>query len=171
MDCERVREKFVAYLEGESRLTERLCVQVHTACCYPCKEDLQELRVLLAASSTALRHPNPRNRFDVLMDRIRIAEATTKPARRSMPVRMSGKLAKLAAAAGLLILIGVSPPVFFQSRAWLAHRSETIEPQSSQVHAVSNPFVLWRQGIERETEGVHEPARVAQDELQEADAI
>ncbi len=171
MDCRRVREKFVTYLEGESRLTERLCVQVHTACCYPCREDLQEMRALLAASRTALRHPNPRNRFDVLMDRIRIAEAATKPARRSLPVRMPGKLAKLAVAAGLLIVVGISPPVFFQSRAWLARRAETIEPASSQVQAVLHPFLLWSQDIEQATEDIHEPVRLVQDERQEAGAI
>ena len=102
MRCQGIREKFVGYLEGEARLTERICVDVHVAGCYPCREELEDLREFFAATRMAVAHPRPRNRFGLLMTEI--AEAESPPIQPRMTPRW--KVARIAAAAGVLLFMG-----------------------------------------------------------------
>lgn len=129
MNCERVREKFDAYLDGDARQMEWLCVEVHVASCYYCKEALDEHRELREACRAALAHPAPRDRFDVLMDEIAEREAAARIAPRPRFWRSREYGVRLAAAAILLVVAGVSPVLI---RAGIHHvRDAAIEQRSS----------------------------------------
>ena len=75
MHCQRVREKFVDFLDGDARRTEHIIVQVHVAQCPACRRALQETKALMDQSREALAHPEPRDRFPQLMERIATEDA------------------------------------------------------------------------------------------------
>ncbi|MBN2309080.1 MAG: hypothetical protein JXR94_08925, partial [Candidatus Hydrogenedentes bacterium] len=123
-----VREKFIPYLEGEARLTERLCVEVHITYCYHCREELDELRELLASSRAAIRHPHPTDRFDLLMERIARNEAAVQAASPQRRWRWRDHAVRLAVAAGIVIAVGASSPFLLHSTRGIAPRQNTPAP-------------------------------------------
>ncbi|MCP4645748.1 MAG: hypothetical protein GY851_35210 [bacterium] len=163
MRCERVREKFVDYLEGEARLTERLCVDVHVARCYTCREELEDTRQFLLSCRQALRHPNPRYRFSALMADVKTGEANVRylPRRRALHLREN--LARLTVAAVVLVVIGVSSPLIIRGGGMLvggtADAGSAAEIRVGDEAATPDTLAGRRDSIEEEA---GEPARLAE---------
>jgi anti-sigma factor RsiW len=75
MDCNRIQDRLVDYLTEETRPTERLCVDVHLATCYHCREALEDVRMVLDAAKDTMRYAGPERTFESTMNEIRTREA------------------------------------------------------------------------------------------------
>lgn len=79
MECRKVREKLLAYAEGDLGELCHALIDSHLARCYTCREELNEWHGTIEACRAALRHPEPCSRFEELRARIasmrRIAES------------------------------------------------------------------------------------------------
>jgi len=90
MDCDRIQDRLVDYLTEETRITERLCVDVHLATCYHCREAMEDVRTVLDGAQEAIRYAGPERSFEASMNEIRTREAligadrntTQQPSRR-----------------------------------------------------------------------------------------
>ena len=153
MQCRNVREKFVSYLDGDARPTERMGVEAHLGWCYRCREELEDTRELLGASREALRHPRPRYDFARLKARMARIDARASERRPRLTVR--ALIPKVAMAAGLLILIGASSPLVFHMGHWLMHHDEPAgaAAQDTSVSAVSQPFFARKSDIDESLGG------------------
>lgn len=63
MDCNRVEDLLLDYVDGGLTLPEYLRVESHLASCYTCAETAAELRELEDGVAAACRHPAPVDRF------------------------------------------------------------------------------------------------------------
>ncbi len=75
MDCTRIQDRLVDHLTEETRITERLCVDVHLATCYHCREAMDEVRTVLDGAREAVRYAGPERSFEAAMNEIRTREA------------------------------------------------------------------------------------------------
>lgn len=75
MDCNRIQDRLVDYLTEETRPTERLCVDVHLATCYHCREALEDVRTVLDAAKDSMRYAGPERTFEAAMNEIHTREA------------------------------------------------------------------------------------------------
>ncbi len=75
MDCNRIQDRLVDYLTEETRVTERLCVEVHLATCYHCREAMEDVRTVLDAAKDAMRYAGPERSFESAMNEIRTRES------------------------------------------------------------------------------------------------
>jgi anti-sigma factor RsiW len=107
MHCDEIDRRLDRYMEGDLRTTERLCVDVHLAQCYTCRQTLAAYGELNAAVGDILQHPEPSNDFDTLLARIRTSEAA---AGRRDAVEHAGEPLgrRFAIAAGVLVVAGLS---------------------------------------------------------------
>jgi len=161
MQCRNVREKFVSYLDGDARPTERLGVEAHIGWCYHCREELEDTRELLEASREALQHPSPR--YDFTRLRARMARIDARAATRMPRLTVRALIPKFAMAAALLILVGASSPLVFHMGRWLFPAGETASPalECASVPVVSQPFFTRKSDID-ETLGGSESSGVSE---------
>lgn len=75
MDCNRIQDRLVEYLTEETRVTERLCVEVHLATCYHCREAMEDVRMVLDAAKESMRYAGRERSFESAMNEIRTREA------------------------------------------------------------------------------------------------
>ncbi len=75
MDCNRIQDRLVDYLTEETRITERLCVDVHLATCYHCREVMVDVRTVLDGAKDSIRYAGPERSFEAAMNEIRTREA------------------------------------------------------------------------------------------------
>lgn len=75
MDCNRIQDRLVDYLTEETRVTERLCVDVHLATCYHCREAMEDVRTVLDAAKDSMRYAGPERSFEAAMNEFRTREA------------------------------------------------------------------------------------------------
>jgi predicted anti-sigma-YlaC factor YlaD len=75
MDCNRIQDRLVDYLTEETRITERLCVDVHLATCYHCREAMEDVRSVLDAAQESTRYVGAERSFESAMNEIRTREA------------------------------------------------------------------------------------------------
>ena len=150
MRCATVREKFVDYLDGDARRTERLCVEVHVARCYPCREELEETRELLATYGDAMRHPNPQNDFGRV--RTRIAQLQEKSQEMARPHGMHRRRPwpKLVVSAAALVLMAVSLPFVLNGVHWMKPSQDGHDGvgERAKAPAASRPFVERKNQID-----------------------
>lgn len=152
MQCAKVREKFVDYVDEDVRFTERICVEVHVARCYACREELDELMSLRDLCRSALSHPGIGDGFSALQKRIAEREAVVRSVGVWGSEDWRNTVKKLAAAAVVLFILGVSTPLVRQTR-WIASQfSATTASQSEtrEILTVTMPFVLRKQALDEE---------------------
>ena len=77
MDCNRIQDRLVDYLTEETRVTERLCVDVHLATCYHCREAMEDVRTVLDAAKESMRYAGPERSFESAMNEIRARESVS----------------------------------------------------------------------------------------------
>ncbi len=104
MQCEQVQSKLTGFLDGELRVQEHLCVQVHLTRCYHCKEAVEEFESFLQLFQETTSHPNPRNRFDELWPEICRFEDSNPGRGLAFSVRSRKRLRPWAAAAALVFV-------------------------------------------------------------------
>lgn len=75
MDCNRIQDRLVDFLTEETRITERLCVEVHLATCYHCREAMDDVRMVLDAAKDSMQYAGPERSFEGAMNEIRTREA------------------------------------------------------------------------------------------------
>lgn len=83
MDCNRIQDRLVDYLTEETRVTERLCVEVHLATCYHCREAMEDVRMVLDAAKESTRYAGPERAFESAMNEIRTRESLLTAGRSS----------------------------------------------------------------------------------------
>lgn len=147
MQCSQIRKMLANYALDDARVTERLCVEVHTSHCAACRKELEDTCELVAATERALSHPGPTLDFDVLMARIEASELVA----RDLPTRAQwtwrGVAMRSAAAAVLMAAVFITIPVARNAgqvvrelRDVSADRSAD-QAEPAQVPVVSEPFV------------------------------
>ena len=144
MHCEQVREKFVAYVDDDVRFTERICVEVHVARCFACKEELEELQNLQEVCQTVVRHPGSAGNLEDLWRRIEEQEAAARSSRVWGAENWWNAATKLAAAAVVLFVLGVTSPFVREARN-LAERFQQVTSESAEQskRPPCSPCRLW----------------------------
>lgn len=110
MDCSDFRLRLVDYVLDDIGLSERVAIGVHTARCYACREELAEMRRLLALAEQAVQHPNPQSGEEKLWALIRRREAEQFEHTLLRRWRIRIWAARAAAAAIVLLTVGVTAP-------------------------------------------------------------
>lgn len=156
MQCARIQRMLANYALGDARVTERLCVEVHTSHCPSCRKELEDICELVAASERALTHPCPSDDFGALMARI---EACEMPPR-DLPVNAGWSWRtismRVVAAAAIVAVIAVAAPVARNARLVMRDLQEVSTDaqlpadETVQVPLVSEPFVKRARTIEDE---------------------
>jgi anti-sigma factor RsiW len=141
MHCQRVREKFVDFLDGDARRTEYMIVQVHLAQCPACRRALQETKALIEQSRKALAHPEPRDRFPQLMERIATEEAQYGFHWPRVWRLVDHRRAVVAAAAGFAIVVAASAPLLAGLPGSDSGTGTAGDAAADRVPGVSIPFV------------------------------
>ena len=99
------------YALDDARITERLCVEVHTSHCAACRKELEDTCELVAATERALSHPGSMLDFDALMARIEASELIA----RDLPIRVQwtwrGVAMRSAAAAAVMAAVVITIPM------------------------------------------------------------
>ncbi len=75
MDCNRIQDRLVDYLTEETRVTERLCVDVHLATCYHCREAMEDVRTVLDSARESIRYVGAERSYEATLNEIRTREA------------------------------------------------------------------------------------------------
>jgi anti-sigma factor RsiW len=107
-------EAIVAYLDGDLPPTERRAFEQRLDTDYTLREELDEVRELLAACRHALRHPEPVNGFarlraEIGREQAAVVELAQPPARKPhWGIRLAAA-AVIVLAGGLLLTLGGSP--------------------------------------------------------------
>jgi hypothetical protein len=142
------------YALDDARITERLCVEVHTSHCAACRKELEDTCELMAATERVLSYPGPSQDFDALMARLEASELIA----RDLPTRAQwtwrGVAMRSAAAAALMAAIIITIPmarnaghVVREFRDISIDRpTESAKPE--QLPVVSEPFVKRAHWIE-----------------------
>lgn len=154
MQCSQIRKMLANYALDDARITERLCVEVHTSHCAACRKELEDTCELVAATERVLLHPSPSHDFESLMARIEASELIA----RDLPIRSQwtwrGVAMRSAAAAAVMAAIVITIPmarsaghVVREFRDVSVDRTrEGAKPE--QVPVVSEPFVKRAHWIE-----------------------
>jgi anti-sigma factor RsiW len=111
MQCGQIRKMLINYALDDARMTERLCVDVHTSHCSACRQELEDVCELIVACDGALSHPCPADDFDTLMARIEAGEAPARdiPAGVRWNWRTVATRAAAAAAAVVAVILIAAP--------------------------------------------------------------
>lgn len=147
MQCVRIRKTLINYAIGDARVTERLCVEVHTSRCPSCQKELEDICELLAASERVLAHPYPTHDFDGLMARIRSGEIPMRDITVSGGWRWRTIGARAAALAAVIAVLVITAPAarnagdVMRDLRDVSANSELVTGESLQVPIVSGPFV------------------------------
>lgn len=170
MECEEIRERLVDYADGDLSIRDAVAIRTHLSHCYTCQEEFNEIRAVFDVCKTALKHPNPVNRFDQLRQRM---AAEPKPA--VVPIsnpRVRRLGYALATAASLAMILWTSGPTVRAARAFIAPLrpdpaafQQWVQSEESVAPIVAQSFINRRMGIEKELEkegALSEPARLAQ---------
>ncbi len=154
MQCSQIRKMLANYALDDARITERLCVEVHTGHCAACRKELEDTCELIAATERVLSHPSPSHDFDTLMAKL---EASALIAR-DLPTRAQwtwrGVAMRSAAAAALMAAVVITIPVARNAGHVVREFREVSTDRSadqagpSQVPVVSGPFVRRAHKIE-----------------------
>lgn len=150
MQCEKIQDKFIGFLDNDLRVTEQLCVEVHLTQCYTCREELDALKEDVVQFRRALRHPCPVNGFEAL--RVGIALSARQPRFNGTRARFRVRegLRRLAVAAILLLVAGIIAPIMTGNLKVLEFLpSDSIGATGSQVRIVWRDFLVRRQTLER----------------------
>ncbi|MBX7255182.1 MAG: zf-HC2 domain-containing protein [Candidatus Hydrogenedentes bacterium] len=111
MWCAELRERFLDYLDDDVSFRERVAIEVHLRRCVACRCEMAAMRLAVDACRDTLRHPNPTDRFESLMDMIHRRESKVHLAKRVRVKRPRLVLSRLAVAAALLIGVASSMPL------------------------------------------------------------
>ncbi len=155
MDCIDVKARLVEYLDDGLPFEQARSIRSHLTRCYFCQEELDDVKMVLRTSQHALKHPNPRNRFDTLMSEIRIREAEqhTLTLRPKSPVRVV--LGRLAAVVVIILAAVFAAPLAQGTRDLVEPYQNTFnlekmsEPQDIRVPLACGAFVAHRFEITR----------------------
>ena len=151
MHCDKVREKFIAYVDDDVRFTERICVEVHVARCFSCKEELEELQNMQDICRKVVRYPGSDEKFEALQRRIAGQERSARSTRVWGAETWWNAATKLAAAAVVLFVLGVSSPFMREARNLAERFHQVTEESAGPVHEaplLSVPFVAQKLRIE-----------------------
>ncbi|MBM3290830.1 MAG: zf-HC2 domain-containing protein [Candidatus Hydrogenedentes bacterium] len=109
MNCREIRDMTIEYVLGGLGPAARLCVEVHTAHCPACRQELEDACELAAVCERALSHPHPVDDFESVMARIVRCEARIRetPVYRRLTWRRFAARAATAAAAAALLAIAL----------------------------------------------------------------
>ncbi len=152
MKCSKVREKFVDYIDDDVRFSERVSVEVHVARCYACREELDELIALQNVCRSALTYPGLGQGVSALRERIAVREAAMQSVGVWGAENTRNAIRKLAIAAVVLFVLGVTAPWVRQSRSLSdgkgarTHAGEDVR----EVLTVSVPFILRKNELEQQ---------------------
>lgn len=148
MNCTRIHDKLHGYLEGDLRMTEQLCVEVHLSRCYYCKEELEDLREANALISTALRHPSPQDGYEELYTRIRELELPT--AKKAVRMGSWSRFRKSWALATCALILVVAVPVYTRSSAEDESSAVSLTPstQAGSVLVIHPPLDRYKALVE-----------------------
>ncbi|MCC6793519.1 MAG: hypothetical protein IT366_00255 [Candidatus Hydrogenedentes bacterium] len=147
MQCSQIRKMLANYALDDARITERLCVDVHTSHCAACRKELEDTCELVAATERALSYPGSTLDFETLMARIEASEMIA----RDLPTRAQwtwrGVAMRSAAAAAVMAAVIITIPVARNAGhvvrefrdVSVERTTESDEPE--QVPVVSEPFV------------------------------
>lgn len=147
MQCSQIKPMLANYALGDTRVTEKLCVEVHIVHCDTCRRELEDFCELIHASDKVLSHPKPRDDFDGLMARIAAEEAACVQTPISVRVRWQGLLVRTAAAVAIVVVVaGAAPWIRQTGRAMREVREATtgqpeIGGKSVRVPVVTESFV------------------------------
>lgn len=150
MDCREVQSQLIRYVDEDLSSGTTIEIEEHLEYCYLCREELEEVRGLLGTCRDALRHPNPRNRFEELRPQLR-APVVPPNVCRYRPKYVTGKL--VVAAAVILLLVSFGDSVLETTRHLMmfAAQMEMVveEPAvTSEPDVESLPLLVgWRQRI------------------------
>ncbi len=101
MNCERMENRLIAYLDGRARAAERREVEAHLAACSACRTRAEEFRLLWGVlDEVPMRDPSPA--FDAHL-RTRIAAEPPRPS----PWAWLVPQPRLAFAVSLLLLLSL----------------------------------------------------------------
>lgn len=161
MHCQRVREKFVDFLDGDARRTETIIVQVHVARCPDCRRALQETKALLNQARQTLAHPDPRDRFPQLMDRIATQEAQYGFHWPRVWRLIDHRRTVVAAAAGVAIVVAASAPILAGLPGQDSGPGTAGDASADRIPVVSMPFVERKNELDErlEEEGLDDVER------------
>ena len=151
MSCRQVQERFVDFLDGEVRPTERVMVTAHVNLCGVCRGVLHELEETLEMARDSLAHPDPRDRFPQLMERIATEEAQHRVQWPRVWRLIDHRRTIVAAAAGLALMVGIAGPVASRLTQRPESRAAQVETATQQVEAVSvvsAPFVAYKRALD-----------------------
>jgi anti-sigma factor RsiW len=109
MECSDIQVEFIGYIDGDLSEEDRLRVELHTAECYACREQLDELGRLLEVCGAVMEHPCPVDRFDELKGRLASEEPELTSVPRRPALRRREMRNKLAVAAIVIAMIAASP--------------------------------------------------------------
>ncbi|MCC6154638.1 MAG: hypothetical protein IT367_12805 [Candidatus Hydrogenedentes bacterium] len=147
MQCSQIRKMLANYALDDARVTERLCVEVHTSHCAACRKELEDTCELVAATERALSHPGSTLDFETLMARIEASELIS----RDLPTRAQwtwrGVAMRSAAAAALMAAVFITIPVARNAGQVVRELRDVStdrgsdQSEPSQVPVVSEPFV------------------------------
>jgi hypothetical protein len=151
----------INYALEDARVTERLCVEVHTSHCAACRKELEDTCELIAASERVLSHPYPVDDFDQLMARIAAGEMPPRDIPVGAEWSWRGMAARTAAAAALVGAIFFTAPVARNAGHVMRELQEVSNTQqvplgsSVQVPVLSEPFVKRVLEMKNGYESVH----------------
>lgn len=147
MQCSQIRKMLANYALDDARITERLCVEVHTSHCAACRKELEDTCELVAATERVLSHPGSTLDFDTLMARIEASELIA----RDLPTRgqwtWRGAAMRSAVAAALMAAVVITVPMarnagqVVRELRDVSADSSVDQAEPSQVPVVSAPFV------------------------------
>ena len=109
MECSRIQDRLVDYLTEETRVTERLSVDVHLATCYHCREAMEDVRTVLEGAKDAVRYAGPERSFEAAMNEIRTREAVSATSR-CTPSQPSRRWSWGVAASALPVVVACVTP-------------------------------------------------------------
>ena len=155
MQCSQIRGMLSNYALGDTRVTERICVEAHIARCRACQRELEDLCEIINACEQRLSHPAPRDDFEGLMLRVAANEAAYRETPLRVRLRWGALAVRATAAAAVVLVLVFSAPLLRQTgRAVREVREITAEQAGSaarpgRVPAFTQSFVNRASTIER----------------------
>lgn len=169
IQCDKIQEKLLGFIDGDLRVTEQLCVEVHLSRCYRCREELQEVSEDAASLEHTLRHPFAENRFEDLTARIAAADAMPRFSARRRLLLWRPRLGRLAVATFLAVLAAAIGPALFGDFFRSFQDSVSAEPSRTPLNLLfserSREIVKGMEGLH--TEEVREAGRMIPPSLPE----
>ncbi|GMV90683.1 MAG: hypothetical protein AMXMBFR82_04610 [Candidatus Hydrogenedentota bacterium] len=154
MKCSKVRERFVDYIDDDVRFSERVSVEVHVARCYACREELDELIALQNVCRAALTYPGLGQGVSALRERIAVREAAMQSVGVWGAENTRNAIRKLAIAAVVLFVLGVTAPWVRLARSFSEGGSTHADGGGDvrEVLTVTVPFILRKNELEQQAQ-------------------